>query len=316
MKDSNFAFNRYLLKGVLFTNNNLRNQFNKLIRLDNTGSFTTKRTYRQAMGQFLDCCSDHFKAQNIKKLSDKHIKYFVEDQLNNGVSQPTLQKQMSGIKHFLLIAGAEISVTNRQLGIAGRQYQVLQGVSKTEYQRALALCAAKGKVLECLEIKSMLFLGLRSNEVVNLYFGGLRDALKTGVLVIDRGTKGGRKRTLTLTADQMAVVKELEASQLNPDGCTNSDKVFCARHKGAVQAQKSRLHNFFTNYGRQISDPGRTDSLSCHSFRRAAAQAVYDRVRAAKSDTEAMSAVKAFLGHGDNRPDIDALYVHDRKLDS
>lgn len=296
-------------------NNNLRNQMNRLIKLDHTGSFATKRTYRQAMGQFLNCCSDHFKSQNIRNLTDKHIVWFVEEQLDNGVSQRTLQKQVAGIKHFLLIAGAKFTVTNRQLGIAGRRYQALQGVSETEYERALALCAAKGKAFEALAIKAM-SLGYRSNEVVNLRFGSLRNAIKTGVLVIKHGTKGGRERSLTLTADQLAVVKELEASCLNPDGHANSDKVFCARHKGAVQAQKSRLHNFFTNYGKQISDPGRTDSLSCHSFRRAAAQAVYDRVRAAKSDTEAMSVVKAFLGHGDNRPDIDALYVHDRKLDS
>jgi integrase len=295
-------------------NNNLQNQFNRLIKLDNTKSYTTKRTYRQAMGQFLDCCSDHFNAQNIKRLTDKHIRHFIEEQQDNDVSQRTLQKQVAGIKHFLLIAGAEISVTNRQLGISGRTYQVLQGVSFAEYQRALALCLARGKTFEELAIKTMYALGLRSNEVVNLRYGSLRNAVRTGVLVIEYGTKGGRKRSLTLTVDQLAIVKELEASRLNPDGQTNSDKVFASRRKGAVQKQKSRLHNFFTNYGKQIADPGRTDSLSCHSFRRAAAQSVYDRARATKSDKEAMAAVRDFLGHGLHRPDIDAVYVHDRKI--
>jgi site-specific recombinase XerD len=295
-------------------NNNLRNQFDKLKRLDNTGSYTTKRTYRQAMGQFLDCCSEHFNAQNIKNLTDKHIRYFVEEQLDNGVSQRTLQKQIAGIKHFFILANAKFTVTNRQLGIAGRKYQVLQGVSTTEYQRALALCAAKGKAFEGLAAKAMYTLGLRSNEVVNLRYGSLRVAIKTGVLLVEHGTKGGRKRSLNLTTDQMAVVKELDASQLNPDGRTNSDKVFCSRKKGAVQSQKARLHNFFTNYGPRIADPGRTDSLSCHSFRRAAAQSVYDRVRKTRSDKEAMTVVRDFLGHGLNRPDIDAVYVHDRKI--
>ncbi len=295
-------------------NNNLNNQFNKLIKLDRTGSYQTKKSYRQAMGQFLNCCSDHFRSQNIRNLTDKHIKWFIEEQLNNSVSQRTLQKQVAGIKHFLCIAGAKFTVTNHQLGISGRKYQVLQGVSEWEYHRALALCAAKGKAFEALAIKAMRSLGYRSNEVVNLRYGSLRDAIRTGAIVIEHGTKGGRKRSLTLTANQLAIVKELEASRLNPDGSTNSDKVFCSRQKGAVQSQKSRLHNFFTNYGKQIADPGRVDSLSCHSFRRAAAQTVYDRVRATKSDREAMAAVKAFLGHGDNRPDIDALYVENRKF--
>lgn len=295
-------------------NNNLRNQFNKLIKLDNTGSFTTKRTYRQAMGQFLDCCSDHFNAQNIKNLTDKHIKWFVEEQLDNGVTQRTLQKQVAGIKHFLLIAGAKFSVTNRQLGIAGHQYQALQGVTESEYHRALALCAAKGKTFEALAIKAMRSLGYRSNEVVNLHYGNLRDAIRTGVLVVEHGTKGGRKRSLTLTADQLAVVKELEASCLNPDGRTNSDKVFCSRQKGAAQSQKARLHNFFTNYGKQISDLGRTDSLSCHSFRRAFAQNTYDFCRnQGLSSEDAMRHVKTALGHSPERGlDVTAVYVADK----
>lgn len=307
-------FTIFIYKGVFLVNLNLQNQLNKLIRLDNTKSYTTKRTYRQAMGQFLNCCSDHFKAQNIRKLGDKHIRYFVEEQLDNGVCQRTLQKQIAGIKHFLLLANATFTVTNQDMGIAGRKYQVLQGVSTTEYQRALALCAAKGKTFEELAIKTMYALGLRSNEVVNLRYGSLRDAIRTGILIVEHGTKGGRKRSLTLTVDQLVVVGELETSRLNPDGQTNSDKIFCSRKKGAVQSQKARLHNFFTNYGPRIADPGRTDSLSCHSFRRAAAQSVYDRARATKSDKEAMAAVRDFLGHGLHRPDIDAVYVHDRKI--
>ena len=265
------------------------------------------------MRQFLDCCSDNFKAQNIRNLTDKHIRYFVDSQLNDGVSPRTLQKQVAGIKHFLLIAGAKVTVTNRELGIAGRKFQALEGVSPAEYRRALTLCAARGKRFEALAIRAMYFLGLRSNEVVNLRYGSLRDARRTGVLVIEHGTKGGRKRSLTLTDDQMDVAWELEASSTSPDGRANSDKVFASRQKGAVLKQKRRLHNFFANYGRRIADPGRTGSLSCHSFRRAAAQSLYDRERGAKSDAESMAAVRELLGHSRNRPDIDALYVYNRK---
>lgn len=294
-------------------NQNLQNQFKKLIRLDHTGSYQTKRTYRQAMGQFLDCCSDHFRAQNIRNLSDKHIRYFVEEQLNNGVSPRTLQKQVAGIRHFLMIAGAKATVTNRDLGIAGRKGQALKGATNAEYRRALALCAAQDKRFEALAIQSMYLLGLRSNEVVNLRYGSLRGAIKTGVFVVEHGTKGGRKRSLTLTKEQMHLVRVLENSRLNPDGHADSDKVFASREKGAVLKQKRRLHYFFANYGRKIADPGRTGSLSCHSFRRAAAQSLYDRMRAAKDDAAAMADVRNFLGHGKNRPDIDALYVYDRR---
>ena len=295
-------------------NNNLQNQFNRLIRLDHTGSFQTKKSYHQAMGQFLTCCSDQFKAQNIKNLGDKHIRYFVEDQLDNGVSQRTLQKQVAGIKHFLLLANAKFSITNHQLGIAGRTYQALQGTTPTEYRRALALCTEKGKGFEEMAIKSMYTLGLRSNEVVNLRYGSLRDAIKTGILIIQDGTKGGRKRSFALTADQMTVVKGLEASHINPDGRTNSDKVFCSRQQYAVQQQKSRLHNFFTNYGKRVSDTERTDALSCHSFRRAFAQGTYDRCRLrGLSKENTMRYVKMVLGHSPKRGlDVTAVYVKNK----
>ena len=294
-------------------NNNLQNQFNKLMRLDHTGSYSTKHTYRQAMKQFLNVCSDNFKACNIKNLTDKHIKYFVDEQLDNGVSQRTIQKEVAGIKHFLLIAGAKFSVTNEKLGIAGRKKQILPGVSEAEYKRTLEICKTHGKIFEGLAAKAMYNLGLRSNEVVNLRYGSLRKAIKTGTLTVEHGTKGGRKRSIVLAAEQMDVVKELEASLLNPDGHTDSDKVFCSREKGAVKSQKARLHNFFTRYGSKIADADRGTSISCHSFRRAAAQNIYDRMRKTESDKEAMAAVRDFLGHGKDRPDIDALYVKNRE---
>lgn len=284
--------------------------------MDNTGSFATKRTYLQAMKQFLEVCSEHFNAQNIKNLSNKHIRYFVEEQLDNGVSQRTLQKQVAGIKHFLLLAGAKVTVTNSQLGIAGRKYQVLEGISPTEYQRALDLCSSLGKEYERLAIKAMYWLGLRSNEVVNLRYATLCNALASGVLLLEHGTKGGRKRSFVLGKEQLDVIRELEASRLNPDGHCGSDKVFCSRQKGAVKSQKSRLHQFFVRYADRIADSGRTDPLSCHSFRRTFAQKVYDRVRATKSDTEAMNEVKIRLGHSASRGlDVTGVYVKDRQTE-
>jgi site-specific recombinase XerD len=292
-------------------NSNLQAQFRKLCRLDRTGSFATKRTYRQATGQFLDYCSDHFHAMNINRLGDKHIRAFVQNQLDRGVGQRTLQKQVAAIKHFLLIAGVRVTVTNRQLGIAGRNYQVLQGATDSEYQRIQAFCAQRGKVFEGLAVKAMYFFGLRSNEAVNLHYGTLRDAMQTGKLLVEHGTKGGRKRTLELTLQQMAVVRELESSRLNPDGHANSDKVFCSRQKGSVQKQYGRLHNFFSRYGDRLSDPGRTDTLSCHSFRRAFAQNLYNRCRKkGDSSEQAMRQVKTALGHSAKRGmDITGVYI-------
>jgi site-specific recombinase XerD len=292
-------------------NANLQAQFHKLCRLDRTGSFSTKRTYRQAMGQFLDYCSDHFHAMNINRLGDKHIRAFIQNQLDRGVGQRTLQKQVAAIKHFLLIAGVRVTVTNRQLGIAGRSYQALQGATNSEYQRIQVFCTQRGKVFEGLAVKTMYFFGLRSNEVVNLRYGTLRDAMRTGKLLIEHGTKGGRKRTLELSQQQMAAVRELEASRLNPDGRTESDKVFCSRQKDSVKKQYWRLHNFFSHYGDHLSDPGRTDTLSCHSFRRAFAQNLYDSCRKkGDSSEQAMRQVKTALGHSAKRGmDITGVYI-------
>lgn len=295
----------------MMANANLQAQFHKLCRLDHTGSFTTKRTYRQAMGQFLNYCSDNFHAMNINRLGDKHIRAFVQNQLDRGVEQRTLQKQVAAIKHFLLIAGVRVTVTNRQLGIAGRSYQALQGATNSEYQRIQAFCAQRGKDFEGLAVKAMYYFGLRSNEVVNLRYGTLSNAIRTGKLLIEHGTKGGRKRILRLTPQQMSVMRELEASRLNPDGRTESDKVFCSRQKDSVKKQYWRLHNFFSHYGEKLSDAGRMDALSCHSFRRAFAQNLYDICRK-KGDSadQAMGRVKAALGHSEKRGvDVTGVYV-------
>ena len=292
-------------------NADLQAQLQRLCRMDHTGSFSTKRTSRQAMGQFLDFCSEYFRAVHICRLGDKHIRAYVRYQLDRGMEQRTLQKQVAAIKHFLIVAGVGVTVTSRQLGISGRSYQAPQGATDSEYRRILNFCAQKGKAYEMLAVKAMYLFGLRSNEVVNLRYGTLRNALRTGKLLIEHGTKGGRKRTLELSSHQMAVVQELEASRLNPDGRTESDKIFCSREKGSVKTQHCRLQNFFSRYGDRLSDPGRTDTLSCHSFRRAFAQNLYDRCRKEGDfSNRAMEKVKAALGHSENRGlDITGVYV-------
>lgn len=292
-------------------NADLQAQFQRLCRMDHTGSFSTKRTYRQAMHQFLDFCSEYFRAVHIFRLGDKHIRAFVQYQLDRGTEQRTLQKQVAAIKHYLMIVGVNVTVTNSQLCISGRSYQALQGATESEYRRTLDFCVQKGKIYELLAVKSMYEFGLRSNEVVNLRYGTLRNALHTGKLLVEHGTKGGRKRTLELTSQQMAVVQELESSRLNPDGHTESDKIFCSRKKGSVKTQHCRLQSFFSRYGSRLSDPGRTDTLSCHSFRRAFAQNLYDNCRkAGNSSDRAMEKVKAALGHSPNRGiDITGVYV-------
>ncbi len=76
--------------------------------------------------------------------------------------------------------------------------------------------------------------GLRGrNEVVDLRYGTLRDALRTGKLLVRARHERRTQRTLELTSQQMAVVQELESSRLNSDGHLRAIKFFALARRAA-----------------------------------------------------------------------------------
>jgi len=297
-------------------NQNLTNQFKKLHT--NQGSFQTKKTYREAFVRFLNFVSEQYKAQNIKNLGDKHLKAYISAQLDDEKSDNYVRKEASAIRFFLNLAGSTTTLTNRELKISAREYYCLDGISELEYKKARALAAAQDKDYELEALAVLYHFGVRINELVNLRFREVRNALETGELELSHGTKGGRHRTIPANSDvQKKILQDLFDSRGRYNcGCTGiDDKVFASsREKGAVASQKSRLQNWMSRNSPTFADHNRIGNCTCHSFRRSYAQLNYDKFRQKGLSKEAaLGQVKKLLGHSVSRGlDITAVYVKNK----
>lgn len=297
-------------------NQNLANQFNKL-QHNNQGSYQTRKTYRESFARFLNFVTDRYNAQNIKNLSDKHLKAYIAAQLDDEKEDNYVRKEASAIRFFLNLAGATTTLTNSELGISARIYHCLDGISNLEYQKARALAAEQGKDYEHEALAVLYHFGVRINELVNLRFREVRNALETGELELIHGCKGGRRRVIPTNSDvQKKILQDLFDSRgLYNCGCTGiDDKIFASRENGAVASQKSRLQNWMSRNSHLFSDQNRTGNCTCHSFRRSYAQRYYDAFRQKGLSKEAaLGQVKKLLGHSVSRGlDITAVYVKNK----
>lgn len=305
-------------------NKDLLASWKKVTRYNNnSGSFKTKKTYREEQKQFLSFVSKEFNLKSVSRISDKHIKRFIEHKLSNGCSKRYLQKTMTAIRQLCNNSGAAISVSNKDLGIYGRKLEAKEGFRQQELERALSF--AKNKLHSNFIYYGLLIcseFGLRSNELINLRRRTVINALSGNILHLEHGTKGGRPRDVSVATSSRYILEEI----LNIS-CAQGidDKVFCSNDKGAPASRLSEWHNFFSRYSNKFADADRDKKLGAHDLRRKWANDKYLKLRKeGKNDTEAMAIVSMQLGHSAEwhtdkngnsiftRNDITKLYVYSK----
>lgn len=119
----------------------------------------------------------------------------------------TAQNRISAVNTVMSLATkgqwVPISPTaSTECGIAKRSNVRIvppTGLNRDHLQRTLSRLDARGYAITCLARE----LGLRSKEASLLDAqAALHDALNTGTVTIERGTKGGRSRTFSLSSDR------------------------------------------------------------------------------------------------------------------
>lgn len=316
------------MKGRDILNDNLKRSWDKICRYDNQSSFTSRRTYRQEQKAFLEYVSERFNLQSLKRLQNKHATAYINEQLDKGIKKSSMQKSMVAIRRLNEFCDGQIDITNKQLGIDGKDKAVaIAGMSDSEYQRALEIAQDKdpnGFILFALQMGNE--FGLRSNEIVNMQFGEIRECVVTGKLNITHGTKGGRPRQISYSNKEF--LRELISTDFC-EGKSNSDKILCSREKGSVKKRLSQLHDWFSKNSDKIIDTDREEkTIAAHSLRRRFAQNRYDSyISSGMNDSQAMSHICRDLGHGSSyktmpdgtvkftREDITSVYVKHRIIE-
>lgn len=285
-------------------NADLLAQFTSIVRNDRSGSFMTKKRREQAFTHFLNYVSITYKKKKISNITNKHLRSYVSGRLQNGIAVKTIKTDLSSIRHYLALAGANVNITNKELGLSNAPLEAKKGASPAEIERALRIAPPSFHMV----ILLMAAFGLRENEACSLANGQFRAAKKQGYLRV-KG-KGGKIRSIKIENQKQEDAIDTALANIGKfnDGFDlDDDKFFVNRDKGAVLKFKRKLSRSWENNYELIKDPERSDGLSNHDLRRYSAQELYDSLRrAGKTKEEALGEVANFLGHG--------CKIHDGKI--
>lgn len=236
--------------------------------------------------------------QRVEQIKVRHIECYIEERLEQDISQRTLQNEMAALRSVLRQAGRRQVVehprlTNKALGLAGASRNgTRRAITPEHYEKVMEKTRAQDAGLAAaLEIARL--MGLRLQEAVQS-----SQSLKTWLKTIERGetrlkvvfgTKGGRPRYTTLL-DAGAIRKALE------------NALPVAKQRNGRLIDKPDLKTAMDHWHRQATKVGLTGEFSPHSMRYAWAQdAIRHYLAQGFSEKESLALTATDLGHGDGR---------------
>ncbi len=197
---------------------------------DRGGSHLTREARKMAYRTFAKWCYSALGNVQIpgpRSIKIKHVKKFLAEQKKAGVQNRTLQNTMAHLRTALRgcargdFADGDL-ISNRALGLQGTRKGFHEPLSPEKYQSALDALRVKdagaGSVLELCRT-----LGMRREEAVRSDVERLsrylRDLKAGRAVAIDAATtKGGRPRSIELTAGQRAAATSAVERALSVTG--------------------------------------------------------------------------------------------------
>jgi site-specific recombinase XerC len=279
---------------------NLEAQVKKTFKLCNENSVKTRERYENGMKSFAKFLANTYRKQNIEKISNTHIKAYVDFLQGSGKSTSTVTTNLSAIRYFYSKRiGIRFKImSNRQLGVNARTNEERIGedraMSDKEYEYFLDKCDEKNEENYKILMQVGDQLGLRISECFKMRHSQLKVAIKTSNLAV-KG-KGGYIRNMEL--DDLDI-KLLE--KVNSIKTSGTDRIFVKKNE-KTHIKIKELQTF-------IYKNREDDKITFHSLRHRYAQNKYDELRAkGLGDFEARMIVSHKLGH--NRLEICKIYLN------
>lgn len=256
--------------------------------------------------QKLERLTEHLKENNfqinsLSQLKMKHIKSFIADRLEQGISIGTLQNDMAAIRHTLRAMGkAEMAdhsqLSNQSLGISGRSRTGNKiAISNEKFDKTTSLADQKDQGFSaCLGLQR--HLGLRAEEAIQAsqslatWAAKVEHAGQNPVSIqVIFGTKGGRVRHVVVKTDQAR------------SAIRSAAKIASERPQSRL-IDKPDLKSAYQYYSNMCRAVGLKGVNSSHSLRYAYAQECLRHYREQGfSEKEARALTSIELGHGDGR---------------
>lgn len=276
----------------------LEKKAQKLARLAG-GSHKTVHDRIAIVGRVFRCLKQlNIQIKDIDHLKVKHVRLYVEQRLNEGIKQRTVQNEMSALRKVLRECGRDKladseGMSNKALKLAGgSRAGTKAAIPDDSYQNVFNKALEKDEGLAA-TIQLARSFGLRSEEAVQsihsleTWLKELREN-KTHITVVF-GTKGGRPRQTRIVDRQKAI----NAVEFAMD---------IAKQRNGKLIDKPNLQQAMTYWRNQTARLGMSGKHSPHSLRYSWAQeAVQYYEKEGYAAKEALALASMDLGHGDGR---------------
>lgn len=294
----------------------------------NAHSYKTKDTYMRAVNYALREIHRLTYVQKIENITAKHIKYYINMELEKGKTIATLKKEMSAIRAICQYVenwyGGKKHIKfevqdNKELGLDNKVFKPRLGLNKEQFKKLLQIIQQSNSQYKQ-EFKGMAIMqyyyGLRAEEATLVSYEQLEKAKKTGILKIKEGTKGGRERDVKiLTKKQYKIIdylldeykdKKRKYLFINKNEKGDNERKYNA-YLAFYYQQRNKIQEI-----RPQNDYNEEDYISSHTLRHAYATNTYMLLRKnGKNHKKAWQETVEYLGHGKQRTELFRTYCYE-----
>ena len=299
---------------------NLKNQINKLFRLNNMKSIKTRYRYRDACYRFCEWLGENTNIKKFANIKVKHIYKYVACMKDKNYAPGTIKLELSSIRFFYALTdGKEILPTNQKLQLQNR---ITRGAKRAwteeEKEKAIALAKEMGRIDVVKAIMLCNSFGCRLEEAIVLTTHQVKEAITSDFLYLEN-TKGKHPREVPVTSENVEVLKYALSN------AASMDRIFlstgCKTHK-----VKKSIQNWIVNHRKKFQDPDRIErdaaremlqenkkaaprvNLTMHGNRHTYAQMTFkDALSEGKTKKEAEKETSGDMGH--KRREVTHVYL-------
>lgn len=271
-------------------------------------SVQTLHRYRDSVSKFLSFCAERFRLQKMAKVTDKHLRAYVEWRRENGIAEKTIKEDLAAVRFFHRYTGSERRLApNEAFGLRPTpQGGVDRAWTEGEFEKMTALAERLGRDDVAAAMGLARHAGLRIHECVRLNRADAEEALRTGVLTVLG--KGGRIREIPLRPRAKEILRAA------CDRASERRKLFVSEGEKAHVVIK-RIQAFIERHRETVTEKEREVNLTFHGLRHLYAREEYQErvrpVRGRRARRDAALRVAELLGHG--RAEVTRIYIGKEK---
>lgn len=290
----------------------------------NQNKFNTRWRYISGQKRFISFVAKEFKLQKLTNVKNRHLEKYVEFLKENDKSDKYIKNELSAIRFF----HNHTSGTKYEL-MDSRNFNKEMNLGSTPDGRAdrawseKEIIKMKDKAVEINRpeiakiVEVVRATGLRLDEVCNIRWDHINNALKTDKLTLDGSiTKGGVSRSISLT-ERAGKILEKSIEGVNRGEYVFTPKVFVENH--TIHKFEKSIQNFIGYHRQGIQNKDRSSTghnlsnnekgaLTVHGLRHSFAREQYLSLRdKGLNKSDARIEVSNMLGHG--RDSVTYIYL-------